>query len=216
MNDDEIGPTRVDSIMVAGQSIKLVRPTDPDRLLDHPEIHDRNRTDDYMPYWAYLWPGAILLAEAVARLEISPGTKVLEIGCGLGLSGLMGLHRGLDLTFTDYDLDSLRFVRASAAANGFPTVEARQLDWRQPGEGRFPWILGADVLYERKLVPLVIDVLAALLGPGGRALISDPNRVAADSFADQARLRGFQVEVTPLRSETPEFGPIAGRLFQVS
>ncbi len=216
MQHEEIGPTRIDNIPVAGRMIKLVRPTEPDRLLDHPEVHDRNRADDYMPYWAYLWPGAILLAEVVAGMEIQPAMNTLEIGCGLGLAGLTGLTRGLNVTFTDYDLDSLRFVEASAEANGFPNVPTRQLDWRSPGRDQFPLILGADVLYERKLVPLVADLLASLLMPGGFALVTDPNRTAADTFVSELAARGLRTLVEPLASETAEFGPIRGRLFRIS
>ena len=215
MRNDEIGPTRVEEIQVKGWSIKLVRPMEPDRLLDHPEIHDRNRSDDYMPYWAYLWPGAILLAEVLADLEVAPRTRVLEIGCGLGLAGLMGLLRGLDVTFTDYDIDSLRFAQSSAAANGFPNVTTSRLDWRHPSATTYPVIIGADVLYERKLVPLVADVLAAMLGPGGFALLSDPNRIAAEGFAEILATRGLQTKTEALSSSTEEFGAIRGRLFRV-
>ncbi len=38
-------------------------------MLDDPGVLAWNRRDDYMPYWAYLWPGAYLLAEAVAAEE---------------------------------------------------------------------------------------------------------------------------------------------------
>ena len=44
-------------------------------------------------------------------------------------------------------------------------------------------ILGADVLYERRLVPLVAGLLARMLAPDGIALIADPYRVAAEGFA---------------------------------
>src|ERR1700751_56004 len=60
------GPILVTTMQFGGQAVRLVRPADPDRMLDDPAVHDWNRRDDYMPYWAYLWPGAYLLAEAVA------------------------------------------------------------------------------------------------------------------------------------------------------
>src|SRR5437016_907920 len=61
------GPVVVTSFELGGRPIRLTRPADPDRLLDDPGVLDWNRRDDYMPYWAYLWPSAYLLAEAVAR-----------------------------------------------------------------------------------------------------------------------------------------------------
>ena len=65
------------ALEIGGRAIRVVRPGDPDRLLDDPAVLDWNRRDDYMPYWAYLWPGAYLLAEVVMREpwpDLGPGT----------------------------------------------------------------------------------------------------------------------------------------------
>src|SRR4051794_8439913 len=97
------GPTRFSTFSFCGKAVRLLRPVDPDRLLDDPEALAWNRHDDYMPYWAYLWPGAYFLAEAVAREPERPGVVALEIGCGLGLGGLVGLGRGRPVTVTGYD-----------------------------------------------------------------------------------------------------------------
>src|SRR5438270_4387683 len=97
------GPVVSAPVAVGGRPLTLVRPADPDVMLDDPTVLAWNRRDDYMPYWAYLWPGAFLLAEAVAAEPWEAGTLGLEIGCGLGLAGLAGLSRGLRVTFTDYD-----------------------------------------------------------------------------------------------------------------
>src|ERR1044072_3717954 len=80
------GPVKISVLEFAGRSIRLVRPMDPDRLLEAPEGLGWNRRDDDMPYGASLWPGALLLAEAVAQEPWPGGLQALEIGCGLGLS----------------------------------------------------------------------------------------------------------------------------------
>src|SRR5262249_46177645 len=97
------GPVVVTALEFGGRPMRLVRPTEPDRLLDESTVHDWNRRDDYMPYWAYLWPAAYLLAEAVACEDWPENLEVLEIGCGLGLAGLTGLACGLRVQFSDYD-----------------------------------------------------------------------------------------------------------------
>ena len=104
------GPVVTVDIRAGGRRIKLVRPGDPDRMLEEPGVLAWNRADDYMPYWAYLWPGAFLLAEAVAQEPWPEGVDAMEIGCGLGLGGLVALTRGLRVQFTDYDLTPLDFV----------------------------------------------------------------------------------------------------------
>src|SRR3982751_1020133 len=104
--------------------------------------------------------------------------------CGLGLAGLVGLAVSLRVHFSDYDEAPLTFVARSAAANRFPTdsYTIRRLDWRSLPIERFPVILAADVLYERRLVPLVTGLLAQMLEPDGMALVAGPYRVATEDL----------------------------------
>ena len=199
-------------------SVALVRPGEPDRLLDDPDVLDLNRADDYMPYWAYLWPGAYLLAEVVASERTLAGSRVLEIGCGLGLSGLVAVGRGANVTFSDYDTAPFPLIEQSVRASGFvwSTVETLPLDWRALPSGlSYPWILGADVLYEKRLVPLIGNVIATLLAPGGTALVADPYRVAAEGFAPLVESLGLTCETEPIKADTVEHGQVRGTLHRV-
>lgn len=211
------GPTRLSTLNFGPKSIVLARPDDPDRLLSDPGVLALNRQDDYMPYWAYLWPGAYLLADQVARETWMEGTKALEIGCGLGLAGLVGVASGLRVDFTDYDEAPLLFVRKSLSENGFPDARAATfcLDWRSPGTRRYPLILGADVLYEERLVPLVCDVIKALLEPEGLALVAGPYRVATEGLEDCLKSRGLRAESESLSSHSEELGPVRGTLHRI-
>lgn len=211
------GPVAQAEVEVGGRRMILVRPSDPDRMLDDPTVIALNRSDGYMPYWAYLWPGAFLLAEAVAAESWISGTPALEIGCGLGLAGLVGLSRGLRVTFTDYDAAPLDFIARSAEANGFApdSFQTRRLDWREPAAERYPVILGADVLYERQLVPLVAGVIASTLAPGGLALIAGPYRIAAEGFAAAVEALGLSCEAVSVSAESAEMGSIQGTLHKV-
>jgi predicted nicotinamide N-methyase len=202
---------------VASREIRILRPGDPDRLLDDPGVIDRNRREDFMPYWAYLWPGSFLLGEALAAEGVPPGTKALEIGCGLGLAGLVGVSLGLQVHFTDYDLAPLRFIEASARANGFDpsSYSIGLLDWRELPDDTFPLILGADVTYERRLVPLVAGVLARMLDPEGLALITDPNRSASEGLSDALRGAGLATEAVAAEAESAELGRVQGTIHRV-
>ncbi len=186
-------------------------------MLDDPSVLAWNHRDDYMPYWAYLWPGAFLLAEAVAREKWTEGTRALELGCGLGLAGLAGLRQGLQVTFSDYDTGAFEFLARSADANGFAPerYSLRRLDWREPPDERFPVILGADILYERRLAPLVVNVLSAMLADGGLALIADPYRASAEGFRALVEAAGLQCQVVAVSAETQELGPVRGTLHRV-
>ncbi len=213
------GPVRESSIHVGGRLIRLVQPVEPDRLLDAPEVIAWNAHDDYMPYWAYLWPGALLLGEAVAGLDLDfpEGTKALEIGCGLGLSGLVAVSMGLHVHFTDQDRTPFRFIEASARANGFvsSSYSTALLDWRSPPDERYPLILGADVTYEKRLVPLVAGVIASMLEPGGLALISDPNRTTAEGLGDALKNLGLATEAVPVEGNYEGLGQVQGTIHRI-
>jgi len=100
------------------------------------------------PYWAHLWSGARVLADVVPQRA---GT-VLEIGCGLGLPGLVAARRGARVTFLDRVPAALAFVRASATANA--VVDARLVVADATSavvRARFDLVLVAELLYDRAL-----------------------------------------------------------------
>ena len=130
------------------------------------------------PYWAHLWSGAFVLAAAV---PVDAG-RVLELGCGLGLPGLVAARRGAHVTFVDRIPTPLAFVRASARANGV-AAERVVADFTRPGlRARFDLVLAAEILYDREAFAAVATTLAELLAPGGRALVSDARRIDTSGF----------------------------------
>jgi predicted nicotinamide N-methyase len=213
------GPDERVEIPLAGRTLRVWRPADPDRLLDDPDVLALNRRDDYMPYWAYLWPGAFLLAEAVLRRQAPPpdAGAALEIGCGLGLAGLAALARGHRVHFTDHDATPLRYVARSVEANGFDAARATTglLDWRDLPEERYGLILGADVLYERRLVPLVANLIRTMLEPGGAALVAGPYRSAGDDLPAALARHGLVTVDTPIEAAGPDGRVHRGTLHQI-
>ena len=224
MRTEYRGPVVVASMNLAGRIIKLVRPADPDQLLDDPLVIDWNRHDDYMPYWAYVWPAAYLLAEAVARepwperLEGSRTAEALEIGCGLGLAGLVAVARGLRVQFTDYDPAPLDFVVRSAAENGFdPTrFSIRQLDWRQ---------LARRAAFDhprcrRDLRGPPGSPGSRSVGPDARArghrLIASPYRVAAKGFPAALAEHGLVCEAEAATARSEDGRLIEGTIYRVT
>lgn len=174
-------------IEVAGRALAILRPADRESVADA-------RTG--RPVWPVPWPAGLALAEAILEGDPPPPTgAALELGCGLGVAGLAAALAGHDVAFTDREGAAVDLAVANAVANGVPAARVRGLtmDWATPIPERFPWILAADVLYERRLVPLVLDAIAALLAPGGEAWVADPGRTSAAGFAGAARDRGWRV-----------------------
>jgi predicted nicotinamide N-methyase len=204
--------------------IRIVRPTDPEQLLDDPTVLEWNRRDDYMPYWPHLWPGAYLLADALMAepLMEQPNdgvpSEALEIGCGLGLAGLAALARGHSVRFTDYDPGCFGFIERSADENGFEGSRfvCEVLDWRVLPETQYRIILGADVVYEHRLVPMVADVLERMLPPGGVGLFGSPYRVAAELFPAEVEKRGLLCQCEPRVVETEDGRRLEGTIYRVT
>jgi predicted nicotinamide N-methyase len=217
------GPVVVTTLELGGISIRLARPADPDRLLDDPRVIDWNRSDDYMPYWAYLWPSALVLAEWVAcepwaeRPDGAIALEALEIGCGLGLPGLVAVARGRRVQFSDHDPAPLEFVARSAAENRFGPGQysIRHLDWRSLPDERFSIILGADVIYELRLVPLVAELLGRLLAPDGMGVIASPYRAAAQRFPAALADVGLTCQEKSVTARSPEGQTIDGAIYEV-
>ena len=217
-------------VPVGAQDFTLIAPRDPQHLLDDPRVAARFAADEYMPYWATLWPAALVLADAVADWPTvppgRPAPRVLELGCGLGLVGLVAAARGYDVVISDYDDDALAFACGSAQENGLPVPTARRIDWRRSYADLKPdRILAADVLYEARNLEPIARFVAAHLAAGGEALVSDANRAPADGFPAVAAAAGLRVVVEP-RSRPggarPEHGDapadrwVTGRIFRLT
>ena len=150
---------------VAGVRLALLRPESPEALIDEEAFAE----DEFLPYWAELWPAATALAEALPDVR---GLRVVELGCGLGVTSLVAAAKGAHVTATDWALDAVELVRGNAVGNGL-TVRAEVRDWREPWDERFDLALAADVLYERRNVEPLLSRLRelapeALVGLAGR------------------------------------------------
>jgi len=190
------GGWRVERRSLGGRTVWLARPAAPDAFLDDPEVLAANQRDDYMPYWASLWPAATVLAEAVFAASWPAGTAVLELGCGVGLVGLAGLLRGWRVTFSDYDATAAACAIANARLNGVgAAAEGLTLDWRTPLDRRWPAIIACDILYELRHHEPLLRLLDRMLSPGGVAWFADPGRAHAARFIAAARRDGWRVEI---------------------
>jgi predicted nicotinamide N-methyase len=141
-------------VRVGEVELSLLRPVSPDALLDE-EAFAR---DEFLPYWAELWPAATALAAALPAVA---GLRVVELGCGLGLPSLVAAARGAEVTATDWAAEAIELLRENAARNGL-SVNAEVRDWREPWPERFDLALAADVLYERRNVEPLLERLREL------------------------------------------------------
>jgi predicted nicotinamide N-methyase len=214
---ESLGPLVREQVFVDGHTLVLTRPGESERLLDCPTVRCHNLKDDYMPYWADLWPGARMLAKYLLRQQWPAGMPALEVGCGLGLAGIAALKGGLRVVFSDYDATALAFAAENARANGFTDFETLQMDWRYPPPGRkVPLLLAADVIYEMRNVAPLVALMKQVLAPGGVCLLTDQDRIPAQHFRDTLEAEGLPYATQMLRAGEPGGRRFKGTLYRIT
>jgi predicted nicotinamide N-methyase len=124
--------------VIEGRAFRLTLPAVPDAFLEDPDVHAAFDRDEYMPYWAYLWPAALKMVATILKSEWPPQAEVLEIGAGIGIVGLAGLARGLNVTISDYEPKAVELALYNARRNGFTQGQGLVLDWRSPPKKQYP------------------------------------------------------------------------------
>jgi predicted nicotinamide N-methyase len=181
-------------VPLGGRDVRLVRPRDSEALLDE-EAFER---EEFLPYWAEMWPSSIALARALAPRSLG-GRRVVELGCGLGLPSIVAALAGADVLATDWAPDALGFVARNAQANG-ARVRTARVAWSEPGpllDGA-PWdlVIASDVLYERRMADELLTLLPRLVDDRGAVWLADPGREPAAGFLRRAAA-GWDIDSRP-------------------
>jgi predicted nicotinamide N-methyase len=167
---------------VPGSRLTVLRPPSAEELIDEAAFDD----DEFLPYWAELWPSGLALARHVAGLELR-GRRVLELGCGLGLPSLAAALRGAEVLATDWAEDATELLRRNAERNGL-FLRVRRVRWSEPEPllRAAPWdlVLGADLLYEARNAEQLATLLPQL---AGETLLAEPGRPYAKEFLERFR-----------------------------
>src|SRR4051812_23309300 len=113
--------------LAPGRELAVLRPRDSESLLDEHAFEE----DEFLPYWAELWPSGVALARAIATRSLKRAS-VLELGCGLGLPSLAAALAGGRVLATDWSPAAVELPPAHAERNG-AALENPGLSWAAPG-----------------------------------------------------------------------------------
>ena len=181
-------------VVLPGDDVYLVHPSDWEALREQEAAAGRPT-----PFWARPWPSGLALARALAERPPAPGTRVLELGCGLAAPSIVAARAGAVALATDGASDAVVFAAHSLALNE-TEAEVAHADWAEHGDALaerspFDLVLGADVLYTPVNADLLVRLLPRLLAPWGEVLLADPGRANARRFLTAARAK-FAVRKT--------------------
>ncbi|MES2459668.1 MAG: methyltransferase domain-containing protein [Armatimonadota bacterium] len=173
-------------VPVGGRVWSITAVQDQDALVESVRTEEDLAT---FPFGLMLWAAAIGLAERLTEEpSLVAGKRVLELGAGVGLPGLVAATLGAaEVTQTDYQEDALELARRNARANRIHNIAVRQGDWRRFFTDGLPYdlVIASDVLYERTLHAPLAALLPRLIAPHGAILLSDPLRPQAMEFLEK-------------------------------
>ena len=156
-----------------------------------------------VPYGVVLWPAAIALAhELVERGDALAGTRLLELGAGTGLPGIVAATLGARVVQTDRQAMALAVCARNARRNGATGIEHRVADWGAWDDAtRYDWIVGSDILYATSAHDALRRILETSLAPGGRVLLSDPFRAPSLALLEAMEADGWRIVLGRWRVE---------------
>ena len=130
------------------------------------------------PFGLMIWESAVVLADVMdERGQQLHGRKILELGCGVGLPGLVAQQQGAYVVQTDHDALALALCRHNAALNRITGVEQFVGDWQDWTHAqRYDLVIGADIIYDTADYEVLEKVFRNTVAPRGEILLTDPMR----------------------------------------
>ncbi|XP_007948251.1 EEF1A lysine methyltransferase 3 [Orycteropus afer afer] len=151
---------------------------------------------------ARVWDAALSLCRYFENQNVDfRGKKVIELGAGTGIVGILAALQGGNVTITDLPLALEQIqgnVQANVPAGGQAQVCA--LSWgidQHVFPGDYDLVLGADIVYLEHTFPLLLGTLQHLCGPHGTIYLASKMREehGTESFFQHLLPQHFQLEL---------------------
>ncbi|MBP7060642.1 MAG: methyltransferase domain-containing protein [Candidatus Moranbacteria bacterium] len=119
----------------------------------------------------------------VSKLSVAPGSQVADFGCGSGFFSFEFARQvGIEGRVHAFDVlpQALEAVNSQAKSLGLGNIITKRVNLEnEHGSGLSPasmdWVILKDVLLQNKKKEVLLREVAAVLKPGGRALIMEWN-----------------------------------------
>lgn len=181
------------------KSFRIDYSDDLDAIIDQMS-NEQFEQDERFPYFFAVWDSGILLAEHIidscANLQ---GKTILELGAGTGVCGIaLAANENCRVIFTDYEEYSCRLCRHNCEINNLHNFDIIAADWR-----KFPDIkenidivVCSDVLYEKKQVIPLFNVLDKFLQNKIPVYLADPGRTYINNFLQLVKDAGYSIKMS--------------------
>jgi predicted nicotinamide N-methyase len=151
--------------------------------------------DPPLPYWGFAWSGGLALAHhVVAHPELVAGRRVLDLGTGSGLCGIVALRAGAAaVSAVDVDPIARAAAALNARANGVELAVTGRDVLAEPPEA-VDIVLAGDVSYEESMASRIHAWLRTASAAGATVLVGDPGRAYLPP--DLVRVATYEVQTT--------------------
>ena len=226
--DSPVGyQTKHESVAVEGVANLLIR-----SLLDKQQFYDPEDaalalgiSSAFWSLFGLLWPSGSKLAERMARRPVNANERILEIGCGLALSSLVGHRRGANITASDCHPLVAEFLKENLRLNHLGPMDYRHGHWGEHASqqqdptvnSKFDLIIGSDILYERDERGDLAHYINEHIEDHAEVWVVDPNRGNRSHFHRNMATQGFTLsEETLSISATENEAAYQGRMLTYS
>ncbi len=182
-------------IGIGAAQLKILVVKDIDMLIEK-AAGDPKIKNLHLPYWARIWEASIVLASFISEQTLKKGASVLELGAGMGITGLFMAAWGNKVLLTDNNEDALLFTRVNILLNDLQNnASVMKLDWANPELGQqFDFIVGSEIVYDRNTFRYLIDIFRKHLKPTGTIFLAEGLRSGRQSSFFELLEKHFRYE----------------------
>jgi predicted nicotinamide N-methyase len=219
--------TKHESIAIQGVPNLFIR-----SLLDKQQFYDPEDaalalgiSSAFWSLFGLLWPSGSKLAERMALRPVNANERILEIGCGLALSSLVGHRRGANITASDCHPLAGEFLKENLRLNHLGPMNYRHGHWGEHAtqhqdiavSSRFDLVIGSDILYERDERGDLAHYINEHVEDHSEIWVVDPNRGNRSHFHRNMAAQGFALSESALDISATENVPAyKGRMLTYS
>ncbi|MCO4758107.1 MAG: methyltransferase domain-containing protein [Oceanospirillaceae bacterium] len=144
------------------------------------------------PIFGVVWPAGQVLAHHIFKSDFAD-KRILEVGCGIGLTSLLLNHLHADITATDYHPEAENFLLRNSRLNQDEVIPFVRTGWsdKKSELGEFDLIVGSDLLYEDEHIDMLAAFVKQHCKPHCDIILVDPGRGRHARFSRRMEALGF-------------------------
>jgi predicted nicotinamide N-methyase len=186
-------------------------------LSPHPEIRKLKRIYPSSVHGNKIWSSSWLLMDYFKQQGLDRNTRVLEVGCGWGLTGIYcAKNHGAIVTGLDTDADVFPYLQLHADLNQVeietirkPIEKVRAEELREVDV-----LIGADICFWESMVDALTKLLRRAIRSGvSLILIADPGRETFEKMSETF-IKKQNAEVLDWNVKRPRI--IQGKILKIS